>query len=140
MPARTQSPARYRDLRVRRAQPTQPVGSGRLGRPLSSPRDGFGFKTLNPLCGARNQAGGARAAAGVSQPCTQILCYKVLIHDSVLYLGTLRDARHAPRAFAWDARVSTTAGRLGVHHTSGKLEGGPEVQTRVIRRADALVP
>ena len=36
-------------------------------------------------------------------------------------------------------RVSTTAGRLGVHHTSGKLEGGPEVQTRVIRRADALV-
>ena len=69
-----------------------------------------------------------------------ILCYKVLIHDSVLYLGTLRDARHAPRAFVGRAREHNGWQARGVHHTSGKLEGGPEVQTRVIRRADALVP
>ena len=37
--------------------------------------------------------------------------------------------RRPRRVRSWDAGRSATAGRLGVHHTSGKLEGGPEVHS-----------
>lgn len=89
MPACTQSPARYRELGARHAQPTRRVGSGRLDRlqlhPLEALATVLALKPSTPPCAARrkNQAGGAPGYVGIlSQPCTQ---YRSILYVYITY-------------------------------------------------------